>query len=433
MASRSTQGPVCLVDVDAGGEPPRLPARASDGRPYVRAAVAVRVHHQIVGVVDLQIEGEPDGAELARLATAALQERINAHLVRDGLGPGVYSNCVEPRCQREHKAFMSCAPFASVVIATRDGEATLADTLDSLLANEYPAFEIVVVDNASRGDGVRALVETYAGAAHPVRYVREDRPGLAVAHNCGLEHATGEIVAFVDDDVIADPRWLAQTGKAFEAAPGVACVTGLIMAAELESPAQLWIEGYWGFAKGFDRRIFDDRRPPGEPLYPFTAGVFGSGANMAFRTHALRGLGGFDPGLGTGSPALGGDDLAIFFDVIAAGHKLVYEPTAVVRHRHRRDYASLKRQAYGYGVGLTAYLAKTLIDDPRRGLQLSLRAPWALAHILLPSSAKNAGRPAGLPPELQRIERRGMLVGGFAYMRSRWRRRAMYARAGAAA
>ena len=84
-------------------------------------------------------------------------------------------------------------------------------------------------------------------------------------------------------------------------------------------------------------------------------------------------------------------------------------------------------------MGLTAYLAKTLIDDPRRTVRLTLRAPWALAHILHPSSPKNAGRAEGLPPELQRLERRGMLVGGVAYLRSRRRRRALYLRAGATA
>ena len=79
------------------------------------------------------------------------------------------------------------------------------------------------------------------------------------------------------------------------------------------------------------------RNRAGEPLYPYTAGVFGSGANMAFRADALRAMGGFDTSLGAGSAALGGDDLAAFFDVIEAGHTLVYEPTAFVRHRHRAD------------------------------------------------------------------------------------------------
>src|SRR5947209_8917755 len=403
-------GPVCLIDLDLGAPLPEAPACASDGRPYARAAVAVRVHGELIGVVDMPVRGErPDIDELARLATAAVQERVDDHLCRDGLGPGVYRNGGPPRCQREHASFLAAAPFVSVVIATRDGEATLGDCLDALRALDYPSFEVIVVDNASRRDGVRELVE----ARGDVTYVREDRPGLAVAHNRGLEAARGEIVAFIDDDVVADPRWLAQTAKAFAAADDVACVTGLILPAELESPAQLWLDGYWAFGKGFERRVFDGRRPPGEPLYPFTAGVFGSGANMAFRADALRAMGGFDPGLGAGSPALGGDDLAAFFGVIAAGHRLVYEPTAVVRHRHRRDYESLRRQAYGYGVGLTAYLAKTLIDDPRRTLGLTLRAPWALAHIIAPSSPKNAGRPEGLPAELQRLERRGMLVGAF--------------------
>ena len=147
---------------------------------------------------------------------------------------------------------------------------------------------------------------------------------------------------------------------------------------------------------------------------------------MAFRTGALRDMGGFDPALGAGSPARGGDDLAAFFDVIAAGHRLVYEPTAVVRHRHRADYDSLRRQAYSYGVGLSAYVAKTLVDHPTRVLDVSARAPWALAYVLSSRSPKNARRPAALPPELARLERRGMVVGPFAYLRSRWLRRELY-------
>jgi cellulose synthase/poly-beta-1,6-N-acetylglucosamine synthase-like glycosyltransferase len=250
---------------------------------------------------------------------------------------------------------------------------------------------------------------------------------VAVAHNAGLRHATGELVAFADDDVVVDRLWLAQIAKAFNVSDRVGCVTGLILPAELESPAQLWLDGYWGFDKGFERRVFDGRRRPDRPLHPYTAGAFGSGASMAFRTRVLRELGGFDPALGTGSPALGGDDLAAFFDVLEAGHDLVYEPTAVVRHHHRSDYASLRRQAYCYGVGLTAYLTKTLADNPRRAVELTRRAPRAVAYVLSPASAKNARRPDSFPTELTRLERRGMAVGAFAYARSRWLRRSLYA------
>jgi O-antigen biosynthesis protein len=276
----------------------------------------------------------------------------------------------------------------------------------------------VVVDNASRGVGVATLVARHRGASR-ITYVREGVPGLAVAHNRGLREASGSIVAFTDDDVIVDRLWLAQLARGFEAAPHVACVTGPILPLELETQAQLWAEAYWGLGKGFARRVFDRRPPDGERIYPYAAGVFGSGANMAFRTSVLRGLGGFDPALGTGSPARGGDDLASFFDVVSAGHRLVYEPTALVRHRHRPDYESLERQAYAYGSGLAAHVTRTLVEQPRRVIEVASLAPLGLAHVFGGRSPKNARRPPDLPRALTRAERRGMALGGLAYLRAR--------------
>jgi len=408
---------VCIVEAEYGGPLPDVPWVARDGRPYARAAVAVRVHGILVGVADLAVgHGEMDAAELVARACEELGGEIEAHLAADG-------DSERPRCQTELARLRGRAPFASVIVATRDGEETLGPCLDSLLRLDYGDYEVIVVDSAPRGDGVRALVDERYGHDPRVSYVREERPGVAMAHNAALEHAAGSILAFTDDDVVADPLWLARIAHAFEASPRVGCVTGLILPLELESQAQVWIDDYWGFGKGFERHVFDGRRPAGQPLYPYTAGVFGSGANMAFTADALRDVGGFDPALGTGSPALGGDDLAAFFDVIAAGYQLVYEPTAVVRHRHRPDYASLRTQAYGYGVGLAAFVTKTLVDDPRRVFEVLARAPRAVAYLVRPDSAKNARRPASLPGELIRLERRGMAFGALAYVRSRRRMR----------
>ena len=187
---------------------------------------------------------------------------------------------------------------------------------------------------------------------------------------------TGTIVAFTDDDVVVDRRWLRALTDPFRADPTVGCVTGMIMPAELETPSQAWIESWAGFGKGLVRRRYEDRAgPSGDPLFPFAAGAFGSGANMAFRLDVLRSIGGFDPALGAGTPARGGDDLATFFDVIAAGHAIVYEPAAVVFHADRPDYASLRRQAFGYGVGMGAYAAHVLRTHPRRALGATSR--WA--------------------------------------------------------
>jgi O-antigen biosynthesis protein len=403
--------------MELGEAPAAVPGRARDGRPYRRALVLVRLHGTPMGCVEVPLRsGRLEREALERVVAAELGEAIESHLRYDAACAG--GPLALPRCVHRRRRFLERAPRATVVVASRDGERTLAACLDSLLAMDYSRYEIVVVDSASRGSGVATLLARYRTAAG-VKYVREEVPGLALAHNRGLREATGSIVAFTDDDVVVDRLWLAQLAMAFEAARGVACVTGPILPLELETPAQLWAEAYWGLGKGFERRVFDGRPPDGERIYPYAAGVFGSGANMAFRTSALRGLGGFDSALGTGSPAHGGDDLASFFDVVSAGHRLVYEPTALVRHRHRPDYPSLERQAYAYGSGLAAHVTRTMIERPRRVLEVAALAPQGLAQVFGPRSRKNVRRPADFPRALTRAERRGMALGGLAYVRAR--------------
>lgn len=176
--------------------------------------------------------------------------------------------------------------------------------------------------------------------------------------------------------------------------------------------------------KGFPGEFFDlhENRDKSR-LYPFAAGIFGSGANMAFKTSVIRDIGGFDLALGTGSGALGGDDLAAFFRVISEGFRLVYEPAAIVHHRHPRDSAGLRRQMFAYGAGLTAYLTKTLIDRPRLLADFAIRIPYGLAYALSARSTKNLRKPSNYPRDLTNIERIGMLYGPFAYLLSRWKRR----------
>jgi GT2 family glycosyltransferase len=260
-----------------------------------------------------------------------------------------------------------------------------------------------------------------------VHYVREDRRGLAAAHNRGLQEAQGSIVAFTDDDVIVDKDWLTEIVKAFRAADDVACVTGLIMAAELQTQSQVMLEIHGSFSKGFRQRVIDrSTHRPTDPLFPFNTGRLGSGANMSFDRDKLRAMGGFDPAIGTGTVASGGDDLAAFFSVIASGFQLVYQPTALVWHHHRRDFDSLAAQAYGYGVGVGAYLASSLCRHPASIGQALRRAPAGLAYAFGPNSPRNAiAGHSNWPRELTRLERKGLLLGPFAYARSRWKTRSI--------
>jgi GT2 family glycosyltransferase len=233
--------------------------------------------------------------------------------------------------------------------------------------------------------------------------------------------AKGEILAFTDDDVAVDPYWLIELVRGFSLADNVACVTGLVLPLELETPAQLWFEEFGGFSKGFTQRVFDlAENHPKTPLYPYTSGRFGTGANMAFTAAFLDGVGGFDPALGTGSPAQNGEDLAVFFQVITRDYKLVYSPAALLYHLHRRDYRGLHQQIYSYGVGLTAYLTKSLLDNPRLLFDFITKVPYGLYFTLGARSPKNRKKSRAYPRDLTMVELKGILYGPFAYLRSQW-------------
>jgi hypothetical protein len=196
------------------------------------------------------------------------------------------------------------------------------------------------------------------------------------------------------------------------------------MPTELQTPAQVALESHGHFSKGFQQRVFDlGSHRPDDPLFPFTAGRLGSGANMSFDRDALHDIGGFDTAIGTGTVARGGDDLAAFFGVIAAGHRLVYQPTALVWHRHRRDLESLANQAYGYGVGLGAYLTSALANHPATISKALYRAPAGLAYAFRSDSPRNAHLQGAWPRNLVWLERRGLAFGPIAYGISRWRTR----------
>lgn len=312
---------------------------------------------------------------------------------------------------------------AAIVIATRNRPDSLARCLRSIAAlSSYPAH-VIVVDSAS-SDSSALDVVTSTSCRWPVRYVRTEQPGLAHAHNVALAATDAAILAFTDDDVEVDRRWLEHLIDGFNAAPDVACVTGRIVAAELRTDAQRMLEAYAGYEKGPRRQIFGGPGyEPADPLFPYTAGVFGSGANMAFTAAFLEQNRGFDPALGAGTRARGADDLAAFFDVVTLGYRLVYEPAAVIHHHHPAEMADLERQVYGYGVGFGAFVARAIANDPARLGELIKRLPRAARFLLAADSPKNARAADDHPRRLVWKERLGMALGPAYYAASRWERR----------
>jgi hypothetical protein len=190
------------------------------------------------------------------------------------------------------------------------------------------------------------------------------------ARNRAVNEARGEIIAFTDDDVVVDPGWVSALAAVFAEEPEVMAVTGLVWPLELATETQVLFERYGGFGRGFRRRWFwADPATPFPPAWLGT-GQFGTGANMAFRRQVFQHVGLFDPALDVGTLTNGVGDLEMFFRILKAGHPLVYEPAALVRHRHRRDYQDLRYQLANNGVGLYSYLVRTALAFP--DLQLAI-------------------------------------------------------------
>jgi glycosyltransferase involved in cell wall biosynthesis len=409
----------------------------SHTRTCARALIYAQLFGQPIGAVELTLPDAGLGAAgVADRLWFHLHDTILMRLAEEGL-PGITELDIsgvrtteKPKSQKDYESFLAHAPFVSVIVPTHNRPDRIVNALHQLLAQDYPRFEIIVVDNAPRDDQTAAAIQQQFGHVSQVRYVHEPMAGLSRARNCGFRIARGEFAAFPDDDLIYGRRWLSHLIQGFYAADDVGCVAGLILPAELETRAQLWLEQYGGFSKGFARRIFDlHEHRPADRLFPYTSGSCGSGANTAVKASVLREIGGFDETLSTGTPAFGGEDLALFFDVLTHGHAVVYEPAAVSYHPHAREYAALKRQMYGYGAGLTAYLTRCLLNKPSRIFEIAMRAPQGIAFALSPSSKKNACKQTGYPKELTRAELRGMAYGPIAYWRSVRRARMVRAKA----
>ncbi|MCX4749925.1 glycosyltransferase [Kitasatospora sp. NBC_01287] len=440
LAARdSLYTPVQVVELDlAAPDELRSPGGQGPARPGGRVLALVRLHGHPLGLVTTSgTQGHEAGLcralvaaahrELAIPATETATETATGSAVETATGP-VTAPVTAPAfpkttatspahpCRAGRAGACADPPLISVIVATHDRAGPLRRCLDSVLRNGYPRFEVIVVDNAPSDDAAEHLVrERYRGR---VRYLREPVAGLARAHNRALTAAHGTICAFTDDDTLADPDWLAALAAGFAADPRIGCVTGLILPAELETATQAALERLSGFGKGFAPLRWSLADPPPDPLFPFTAGRFGTGANMAFRTSALRGLGAFDRALGTGTPARGGDDLLAFFQVLAAGYTVAYRPEAVIWHHHRRTPEALPAQAFGYGAGFGAFLAAALGAEPGMLPALLRRLPGGLRYAAL-RLRQRAGQAGGQAQGLGLLELRGLAYGPVGYLRSR--------------
>jgi GT2 family glycosyltransferase len=317
-------------------------------------------------------------------------------------------------------------PTLSVVVTTCGKDDSVSQAVASVLACDPGPLEVIVVENRPENSTVAATLAERFAWDRRVSCVSESRAGLSYARNAGLAAAVGEAVAFTDDDVIVDGKWVEWLARGFASGPDVACVTGLILPADLETTSQVQIEQFAGFGKGWQRRVFSIDNPT-SALFPYAAGEFGSGACTALRREVANELGGFATELGAGTRARGGEDLDLYVRVLVAGHQLVYEPAAVIWHHHPDVAQHLRQELFSYGVGLSAMMTKQMMEGHARAILQ--RVPAGLRFVRDPDSRKNVRKGPAYPRYFDWIERAGFAAGPLAYLASRRQQRRLGATA----
>jgi GT2 family glycosyltransferase len=214
-------------------------------------------------------------------------------------------------------------PRISVVLCSYNGAKTIRDTLKGLLRLDYPAYEVMVIDDGST-DGTAAITREYG-----FHLISTERRGLSSARNTGMQLAKGEIVAYIDDDAYPDRHWLTYLASVFQHTDHVG-VGGPNLAPTTDGP----IDDYVANAPGGPAHVLiTDRKAEYIP-----------GCNMAFRKATLQSIGGFDPRFRTA-----GDDVDACWRLQQRGWTLGFHPSALVWHHRRNSVRAYWQQQKGYG------------------------------------------------------------------------------------
>ncbi len=214
-------------------------------------------------------------------------------------------------------------PRISVIVCTYNGNHTVRDCLEGMLRLEYPNFEVIVVNDGST-DKTEQTVKKYG-----FKVISTRNGGLSNARNLGLQAATGEIVAYIDDDAYPDPHWLSYLAATFMTTDYVG-VGGPNIAPCNDGPVAECVAA-----------------APGGPVHVLVSDQEAEhipGCNMAFRADALRAIGGFDPQF-RGA----GDDVDVCWRLQERGGKLGFNPAAMVWHHRRNAIRAYWKQQVGYG------------------------------------------------------------------------------------
>jgi glycosyltransferase involved in cell wall biosynthesis len=292
----------------------------------------------------------------------------------------------------------------SIIICTKDREKSLRECLDSVFRQSRLPDELIIVDDGNLdGEAIVALAESHG---MPCQYLKKESPGLTASRNIGVEHAQGDVVLFLDDDVVLGPEYVAGIVEVFEADldGGVGGATGVLRIH--------YRPGILAFLRFFGL----DGRQPGA-IMPSGYGVpvregeltqirrvqWLSGCNMAYRRQVFEKLR-FDQRLGT----YGWGEDRDFSYRVAREWTLVATPKAKLVHTEAQT-GRIDGRLVGYME--TSYFFRFFRDNMPKRLANWLSFAWAIVGILVKNLLQATSR-ADRGHELARL--RGNLDGLWA-------------------
>ena len=225
---------------------------------------------------------------------------------------------------RRISAIAEATPRVSVVICSYNGVATIGQTIEHCLQLDYPDYEIIVVNDGST-NGVGRIA-----AGFPVHLIEQQNLGLSAARNAGLHAATGDIVAYIDDDAYPDPHWLGYLVRAMLKGENVVGAGGPNLAVPEDGEVAECVA-----------------HAPGGPTHVLLSDTIAEhipGCNMAFFRQKLLDIGAFDPQF-----RIAGDDVDICWRLQNTGGVLAFAPTAQVWHHRRGSVRKFWKQQVNYG------------------------------------------------------------------------------------
>ena len=237
----------------------------------------------------------------------------------------------------------------SVVICTYSPDMfdAFSESVDSILDQTYDDIELIIIIDGN-SELYERVVDEYGDFESIQINLNEENVGLSASRNNALEYVTGDVVALIDDDAVADPHWIEELVDVYERRDAIAAGGRMVADWVAGKPEFLPAEFYWLIGvtyKGFAE--------PGEEV----RNTFGS--NISFKRSVLEELGGFEPAVGR----QGDNKLQAHETEFCArmqreyGQGVIYNPDAVVEHKvfdFRTDKQWLGKRAFWQGYSKRA-------------------------------------------------------------------------------